>query len=83
MEKKEVEARIRRVIANVLKMDEERITPGSNFVFDLGADSMQSLQLVAAFEEEFDIEMEEDAALGVQDVNGAVEFIKTVIDQDA
>ena len=82
MEKTEVEARIRKVIANVLKMDEERITPDSNFVFDLGADSMQSLQLVAAFEEEFDIEMEEDAALGVQDVNGAVEFIKTVIDQN-
>ena len=49
------------------------------FVFDLGADSMQSVMLVAAFEEEFDIEMEQDKALGVQSVDGAVDFIAKLL----
>ena len=44
-------------------------------IFDLGADSMQSLELVAAFEEEFDIEMDEDKALEVQTVGNAADFI--------
>jgi len=51
------------------------VAPESNFVFDLGAESTQSVQLVAAFEEEFGIEMESEAALAVQTVGGAVDFI--------
>ena len=81
MERQEVETRVRSVIAVVLKIDEEQISPDSNFVFDLGADSMQSLQLVAAFEEDFDIEMEEDEALSVQTVSDAVDFIQKVVNQ--
>ncbi len=81
MERQEVETRVRSVIADVLKIDEEQISPDSNFVFDLGADSMQSLQLVAAFEEDFDIEMEEDEALSVQTVSDAVDFIQKVVNQ--
>lgn len=80
MERKEVESRVVKVIADVLKVDAEEIRPESNFVMDLGADSMQSLQLVAAFEEEFDIEMEEDEALAVQTVSDAVDFIKNIVD---
>jgi acyl carrier protein len=44
-------------------------------VFDLGAESTQSVELVAAFEQEFDIEMDDDAALAVKTVGGAVDFI--------
>ncbi|MGC9065723.1 MAG: phosphopantetheine-binding protein, partial [Candidatus Ratteibacteria bacterium] len=51
------------------------IAPESRFVEDLGAESVQSLELVAAFEEEFGIEMEEDAALQVKTVGKAVDFI--------
>ena len=43
---------------------------------------MQSLELVAAFEEEFNISMDEDAALGVQDVAGAVTFISDILNQN-
>jgi len=75
MERNEIEARVKKVIARVLNTDEGDITPDANFIFDLGADSSQSLQLVAGFEEEFDIEMEEDKALVVQSVSAAVDFI--------
>ncbi len=75
MEKSEIQERVKKVIANVLKTDMSDISDDSNFVFDLGADSMQSLELVAAFEEEFDIEMDEDKALEIQNVADAVAFI--------
>ncbi|MCX8081940.1 MAG: acyl carrier protein [bacterium] len=76
MDYKEIEARVKKVISEVLGVDEEGITPESRFVEDLGAESVQSLELVAAFEDEFDIEMEEDAALQVKTVGKAVEFIQ-------
>ena len=76
MNTEEIEARVRKVVSQVLGVEEDKIKPESRFVEDLGAESIQSLELVAAFEEEFDIEMEEDAALQVQTVKGAVEFIK-------
>jgi acyl carrier protein len=63
-------------LPDVLEMEETTtITDEANFIFDLGADSIQSLALVAGFEEEFDIEMDEDKALEVQTVGHAVEFI--------
>lgn len=79
MEKAELISRVKKVIAQVLEMSESDIPDDANFIFDLGADSMQSLQLVAAFEEEFEIEMEEDEALGVQSVSGAVEYIGNLV----
>ncbi|MCF7809232.1 MAG: acyl carrier protein [Candidatus Marinimicrobia bacterium] len=70
---------IKQVVAELLKIDESRIQEDSKFVEDLGADSMQSIELVAAFEEAFDIEMDEDAALGVKTVGDAVTFIDAVL----
>jgi acyl carrier protein len=75
MERQEIAGRVKKVIGRVLKMDPAVIGDDDNFIFDLGADSMQSVQLVAAFEQEFDIEMAEDKALQVQSVSGAVDFI--------
>jgi acyl carrier protein len=75
MDRQEIAERVKKVIGRVLKMDPAVIGDDDNFVFDLGADSMQSVQLVAAFEQEFDIEMAEDKALQVQSVSGAVDFI--------
>jgi acyl carrier protein len=71
----DIKNRVVKVIAEVLEMNESMINEEANFIFDLGADSMQSLQLVAGFEEEFDIEMDEDKALEVQTVGDAVTFI--------
>ncbi len=71
----DVQSRVMKVMANVLKIDEVEISSDANFIFDLGADSAQSLELIAGFEEEFDIEMEEDKALEIQTVADAVVFI--------
>ena len=72
----ELQTKIKQVISNVLKMSEEEISDEANFIFDLGADSMQSLELVAAFEEEFEIEMDQEKALEIQTVSDAVRFIE-------
>ena len=75
MERNEIEKRVTSVVARVLAIDPAEVLPASNFVFDLGADSMKSLELIAGFEEEFDVEMDEDRAREVQTVEGAVDFI--------
>ncbi len=75
MERSDIQQRVQRVVASVLGIDPSEITPASNFVFDLGADSMKSVELIAGFEEEFDLEMDEDKARAVQTVEGAVDFI--------
>ncbi len=75
MDNKQIQDGVKKVIANVLKTEMSGISDDANFIFDLGADSMQSMELVAAFEEEFDIEMDEDKALEIQTVSDAVAFI--------
>ena len=75
MEKQEILVRVKEVVSNVLQTDSSEITDNSNFVFDLGADSLQSVELVAGFEEEFNIEMDQDKALDVQNIDDAVNFI--------
>ncbi len=75
MENNEILTRVKDVVSNVLKVESSEITNESNFIFDLGADSMQSVELVAGFEEEFDIEMDQDKALEIQSIEDAVNFI--------
>ena len=70
-----VAERVTAVVARVLKVEPGRIKPEHSFTFDLGAESVQSIELVAAFEEEFDLELDEDAALSVTTVSDAVEFL--------
>ncbi len=81
MEKSEIHDRIVKVVCEVLSVTPDMVKAESNFVFDLGAESTQSVQLVAAFEEEFDIEMEGEAALAVETVGGAVDFIEPYVDK--
>ena len=73
-----VAERVKAVTARVLRVPPEDIRPEHSFTEDLGAESVQSIELVAMFEEEFGIEMDEDAALSVTTVGGAVEFITNV-----
>jgi acyl carrier protein len=75
MDNGEVYQRVVRVVCQVLGVEEDLVQVESHFVFDLGAESTQSVELVAAFEGEFGIEMEEDAALEVQTVGAAADFI--------
>ena len=70
-----VQERVKVVTAQVLKLAPDHIKLEHSFTADLGAKSVQSIELVAMFEEEFGIEMEEDAALAVETVGKAIEFI--------
>ncbi len=80
MDKEEVKKRIKKVTAQVLEMDESEISDTANFASDLRASSLQSIRLVAGFEEEFEIEMDEDKALQVTNVSDAVTFISTYLE---
>ena len=73
-----VESRVRNVTGRVLNVDPDEVKPEHYFTVDLGAESVQSIELVAMFEEEFGIEMDEEAALSVETVGAAVEFITKV-----
>lgn len=76
-----VEERVKAVTARVLRLDPNAIRPEHRFTSDLGAESIQSVELMASFENEFGIEMDEDAALAVQNVGDAVKFIADVCKQ--
>jgi len=75
----EINSRVKKVIADVLEKNVSDIGDNANFVTDLGASSIQSIRLVAGFEEEFNIEMDEDKSLQVQTVSGAVAFISSYL----
>ena len=75
MDISEVKQRVKKVVAKVLEIDEAEISDDASFIYDLGADSMQSMLLIGGFEEEFDIEMDVEKAQEVQTINGAVDFI--------
>ena len=79
-----VEERVKAVTARVLNLNAADIKPADNFAADLGAESIQSIELVAMFEDEFGIEMDEDEALATETVGAAVEYItKTCKEQGA
>ena len=71
-----IEARIREIIINELGVESELVTDDASFVEDLGADSLDTVELVMAFEEEFSVEIPDDAAEKIQTVGDAVSFIK-------
>jgi len=71
-----VMGRVIKVTSKVLRIDVSEIHPESSFSKDLGAESMQSFELVASFEEEFDIELDEEKALAVKTVGEAAAHIE-------
>ncbi len=71
--------KIRSIISEVLNISEDEITPDSTFVEDLGADSLDVFQIIMGIEEEFDVEIPNDAAEKIVTVNDAVEQIKAYI----
>lgn len=80
MEREEVSSRVKEVVSDVLGVPSDDIAEGDDFVMDLGAESIQSLEMVAGFEEEFEIEMREQDALEVKTVGDAVDFIGEYLD---
>lgn len=67
--------RLKKVVAEQLDVSEEEITEDASFVEDLGADSLDMVELVMAFEEAFDIEIPDEDAEKIQTVKDAVEYL--------
>ena len=72
-----IEAKVKSIIADQLGVGEDEIKPESSFIEDLGADSLDTVELVMAFEEEFGCEIPDDAAEKIVTVKDAVSFIES------
>ena len=70
------EAKVKEIIINELGVDPEKVTPEASFVEDLGADSLDTVELVMAFEEEFGIEIPDEDAEKLQTVGDAINYLK-------
>ena len=71
-----IEQKVKAIIAEQLGVDEKDINSDSHFVDDLGADSLDTVELVMAFEEEFDVEIPDDKAEGITTVKSAIAYIQ-------
>ena len=72
----DVAERTAKVVSKVLKVPREELAPDARFTEDLGSNSMRSVELIAAFDEEFDLDMDIDEAGKMRTVGQAVEFIR-------
>ncbi len=79
MERLQIKETVYGVIQQVLGVYPGEIIEEKNFSEDLGAESIQSVELMAGFEEAFSIEMDEDEAMGIQTVGGAIDYIKNYV----
>ena len=71
----DVSSKVKKIVADHLGIDEAKVTEESSFIDDLGADSLDTVELVMAFEEEFSIEIPDDAAETISTVKDAISFI--------
>ena len=73
---KPVEERVKEIICEQLGVEEDEVNPNAKFIEDLGADSLDTVELVMAFEEEFGCEIPDDAAEKIVTVQDAINYIK-------
>lgn len=73
---KSVDERVKEIICEQLGVEEDDVTPTAKFIEDLGADSLDTVELVMAFEEEFDIEIPDEDAEKIATVGDAIQYIK-------
>lgn len=73
---KPIEARVKEIICEQLGVEEEEVTLNAKFIEDLGADSLDTVELVMAFEEEFDIQIPDEDAEKIVTVGDAIQYIK-------
>lgn len=76
-----LENRVKEVIIEQLGIDASEVNDDASFVNDLGADSLDTVELVMAFEEEFDVEIPDEEAEKLDTVKKAIDYIKTHVDQ--
>ena len=67
---------VKKIVIEHLNVEAEKVTENASFIDDLGADSLDTVELVMAFEEEFNVEIPDDAAESIVTVGDAVKFIK-------
>jgi acyl carrier protein len=71
----DVAERVKKIVVEHLGVEPEKVVDGANFIEDLGADSLNTVELVMAFEEEFGVEIPDDAAETIVTVGDAVKFL--------
>jgi acyl carrier protein len=71
-----VEEKVKEIIVDQLGVDDKQVTTGASFIDDLGADSLDTVELVMALEEEFDIEIPDEEAEKIAKVQDAIDYIK-------
>jgi acyl carrier protein len=71
-----VEDKVKQIIVEQLGVDEAEVTPSASFVDDLGADSLDQVELIMAFEEAFDIEIPDEDAEKIKTVQDAVDYVE-------
>ena len=72
-----VEDRVQQIVCEQLGVSQEEVKPGASFIDDLGADSLDTVELVMAFEEEFEIEIPDDDAEAIATVKNAIDYISS------
>jgi acyl carrier protein len=73
----DISTRVKKIVVEHLGVDEGKVTEGASFIDDLGADSLDTVELVMAFEEEFGCEIPDDAAEKIQTVKDAIQYIES------
>lgn len=73
-----VEAKMIDIIVEQLSVDKEKVVPGASFVDDLGADSLDLVELIMAMEEEFDVEIPDEEAEKIVTVQNAIDFVAKI-----
>ena len=71
----DTEEQVKKIVVEHLGIDESKVTPDARFIDDLGADSLDTVELVMAFEEKFGIEIPDDAAETILTVKNAIDYI--------
>ena len=83
MSQEEIFARVKKIVAEQLEVEHDQVVPQANFANDLGADSLDTVELVMALEEEFDIEIPDEAAEQIATVQAVVDYINNKVTASA
>ncbi len=75
-ERMELLDKVKQIIADQLGIDEDEVVPDASFIDDLGADSLDIVELIMAFEEEFDLEIPDEDAEKIKTVQNVIDYIK-------
>ncbi|MCH6568021.1 MAG: acyl carrier protein [Nitrospinae bacterium] len=71
-----LDQRVKEIIVEQLGVEEDEVTPKASFIDDLGADSLDTVELIMAFEEEFDVEIPDEEAEKIVTVKDAIDYVK-------